>query len=62
MLTAKQKSLFKLLDIAEDREAEMRRHHKLVRQLGASADFTTWLNKCLQARWRQENTRIYVGD
>lgn len=62
MLTSKQKGLFKLLDIAEEREAEIRKHHKMVKQLGAAQDFTTWLTKCLHAKWRQENTRVYVGD
>lgn len=65
MLTTKQANLFKLLDIAPEREAEMRNHHKLVIQLGASKDFTRWLEKCLQAKWRRENERsrpMYVGD
>lgn len=62
MLTNKQKELFKLLEIDIARESEMRKHHKLVRQLGAAPEFTRWLEKCLQAKWRSEHKRIYVGD
>lgn len=62
MLTSKQKDLFKLLEIDEGREAEIRKLHKFIKQFGAAQDFTTWLTKCLHAKWRQENTRVYVGD
>ena len=65
MLTSKQASLFKLLEISPEREAEMRSHHKLVIQLGAKHAFTAWLEDCLRAKWRRENERsrpMYVGD
>jgi len=64
MMTSKQASLFKLLEIAPEREVEMRKHHKLMTQLGAKHAFTAWLEDCLKAKWRRENERgrVYLGD
>lgn len=65
MLTEKQKNLFKLLEIPEEREKDIREHFKLVKEMGRSKDFTYWLETCLKAKWRRENEHsrpIYVGD
>ena len=62
MLTSKQKALFEQLGLSEEHEQEYRKHHKMVKNFGAPHDFTTWLTKCLKAKWRLANTRIYVGD
>jgi len=65
MLTSKQASLFKLLEISPEREAELRARHKLGIELGSPKSFTAWLTKCLHAKWRRDNERsrpMYVGD
>jgi hypothetical protein len=63
MLTQKQKSLFVNLGVTEEQEAEIRARHKVAVQLGAPKDFTTWLTKALQYKWRNDQmTQIYVGD
>jgi hypothetical protein len=65
MLTKKQKNLFKLLEIPEDQEKDIRRYHKLVKETGRFKDFTYWLHVCLKAKWQREHERsrpLYVGD
>lgn len=62
MLTAKQKSLFALLEVSESREPELRKHHKSVLTYGAPRDFTAWLADCLQAKWRSNPSIVYLGD
>lgn len=62
MPTEKQKSLFTLLEIPHDREPDIRQYHKLNKQIGAPHSFTIWLEKCLQAKWRKENKRTYLGE
>jgi len=62
MLTRKQKILFKLLELSEDKEQGLRQNHKFVQKVGASKSFTTWLEQGLRAKWRHENQTAYVGD
>lgn len=62
MLTKKQAGLFELLDYPTSAEVVVRARHKMVKKLGAPADFTTWLRHCVEAKWREANKRIYVGD
>ena len=62
MLTQKQTDLFKLLEIAPEREAEIRKHYTLLRSIGVKKPFTGWLEDCLKAKWRAQHERIYLGD
>jgi hypothetical protein len=62
MLTPKQKTLFQLLGMSEDKEQALRQNHRLMLACGANKNFTAWLEKGLRANWRYENKTAYVGD
>jgi hypothetical protein len=66
MLTEKQKRLFVLLDYDVNSEDALRERHKmLVTEFGAVKDFTRWLQKILEHRWREDrrrNSTPYLGD
>ena len=62
MLTRKQQILFHLLELSYDKEQALRQSHKFALMVGATKSFTVWLEQGLRAKWRRENTRVYVGD
>ena len=72
MLTQKQVSLFKLLDIPVDAEKKVRERHKqslamifFTRKNKTPKSFTTYLEHRVRDMWRRENERgrpVYVGD
>lgn len=72
MLSPKQVSLFKLLEIPVDAEKQVRKNHKdslamiyFTRKNPTPKSFTTYLEHRLKNKWRMENERgryVYVGD
>lgn len=72
MLSPKQVSLFKMLDIPVEREKQIRANHKdslamiyFTRKNPTPKSFTTYLEHRLKSKWRAENERgrpVYVGD
>jgi hypothetical protein len=72
MLSPKQVTLFKMLDIPVDREKQVRANHKdslamiyFTRKNPTPKSFTTYLEHRLRNKWRAENERgkpVYVGD
>lgn len=68
MLTAKQKDLFKLLELTDQDEKHIRALFKTCKDLGLTpkwCTFTEYLQRGLKAKWQRDNERsrpIYVGD
>jgi hypothetical protein len=68
MLTAKQKDLFKLLELTDQDEKRVRDLYRLSKDGDMSPrwfTFTDYLQRCLQSKWKLDNERsrpVYVGD
>ena len=72
MLSPKQVTLFKMLEIPVDAEKQVRKNHKdslamiyFTRKNPTPKSFTTYLEHRLKNKWRMENERgrpVYVGD